>query len=92
MIQLVIRGECGSPQVRATLRGTDFQHKISEEFGMRKWGVLLYGVFCYLCFFGTFLYMAAWLANLIPRSIDAPATEPWQATWYINILCIVNKV
>ena len=52
---------------------------------MKKWSVLIYGIFCYLCFLGTFLYLACWLANLfVPNAIDAPSRIGWPQALLVN--------
>jgi protein-S-isoprenylcysteine O-methyltransferase Ste14 len=44
---------------------------------MKKWTILLYGVLCYLCFLGVFVYAIGFLGNLwVPTSLDsAPETS-----------------
>ncbi len=43
---------------------------------MRRWAFFTFGVFCHLAFVALFAYMAAFVGNfLVPRTIDAPATE-----------------
>lgn len=48
---------------------------------MKRFGILLYGVFAYLVFFGTFGYLIAFTGNLfVPKTIDGSLQVPlWQA-------------
>ena len=34
---------------------------------MRRWAILLYGLFCYLFFFGVFLYAVGFMGNLCKK-------------------------
>src|SRR5215475_12518156 len=44
---------------------------------LNRIAVFAYGVLCYLIFFGTFLYAAGFIGNLIvPKSIDSGRTGP----------------
>ncbi|KAA5539585.1 isoprenylcysteine carboxylmethyltransferase family protein [Roseiconus nitratireducens] len=56
---------------------------------MKRWFLLLYGVFCYATFLASFLYLAAWLGNfVVPRSIDAAPTVPLGIALVIDTLLI----
>ncbi|MFG0282807.1 MAG: methanethiol S-methyltransferase [Phycisphaerales bacterium JB039] len=47
---------------------------------------LLYGVVCYAIFFGTFLYAAGWVGNLlVPKSLDGDAVDPFWPALLINV-------
>lgn len=49
-------------------------------------GVLLYGLVCYLVFFGTFLYALGFVGNFgVPKSIDAAPSEPFARALAIDL-------
>ena len=51
--------------------------------------VLLYGVFCYLVFFGTFLYAIGFVENaIVPKSIDSGAVKPFGTSLIVNVLLL----
>ena len=53
---------------------------------MAKRGLFfIYGVVCYLTFFGTFLYAIGFIGGFaVPTTLDGPATEPWPRALAIN--------
>lgn len=52
---------------------------------MRRTAILLYGVVCYLIFFGTFLYALGFVGNvLVPKSIDTGIESSWPLALAIN--------
>lgn len=56
---------------------------------MYRLTALLYGIICYLIFFGTFLYAIGFVANLVvPQSIDYGATAPAGQALLINLLLL----
>lgn len=53
---------------------------------MRRWAILLYGLFCYLFFFGVFLYAVGFMGNLwVPTQLDAAASAPLTTAVAINL-------
>ncbi|MGH8713620.1 MAG: methanethiol S-methyltransferase [Casimicrobiaceae bacterium] len=52
--------------------------------------VFLYGVVCYAAFFGTILYAAGFVANLVvPRSIDSPPTGDFAASVVVDLVLLL---
>ncbi len=50
---------------------------------------LLYGVVCYLIFFGTFLYAIGFVGNMIvPKGIDSDPTAPFAAAFLMDTLLL----
>jgi protein-S-isoprenylcysteine O-methyltransferase Ste14 len=56
---------------------------------MRRTATLLYGIACYAMFFAAFLYLLGFLANVVPVSIDGPAsTTSTGLALLINVVLI----
>ena len=52
---------------------------------MRRSATLVYGIVCYLIFFGTFLYAVGFLGNFfVPKSIDSPPTSSLAIALIVN--------
>ena len=50
---------------------------------------LAYGALSYVIFFLTFLYAIGFLGNVIvPKSLDSPATDPWQTALLIDLVLL----
>lgn len=53
---------------------------------MKRVVALAYGLFCYLAFFGTFVYAIGFLGNMfVPKAIDGPAEVPFVRALLINV-------
>lgn len=53
---------------------------------MKRWSIFLYGVFCYVLFFATFLYAIGFIGNLwVPKSIDSARDVPVVNALLINL-------
>src|SRR5581483_1415866 len=51
--------------------------------------ILLYGIFCYLVFFATFLYAIAFLGDFgVPKSIDSGAQGPFIQALAVDALLL----
>lgn len=61
-------------------------HSVSSPFAaMARWATLLYGVFCYLCFFATILYAIGFVGDwFVPKSIDSGAAGTLGMSLLIN--------
>jgi protein-S-isoprenylcysteine O-methyltransferase Ste14 len=56
---------------------------------MKRFMVLIYGVFSYVVFLGVFLYLAAFIGNFwVPRSMDSEAVAPLWLACTIDVLLI----
>ena len=52
---------------------------------MSRVTVFVYGVICYLIFFGTFLYAIGFIGNIaVPKSMDSGAETPFMEALIIN--------
>src|SRR6185295_13999728 len=55
-------------EIKALIKGDDM---------LKRLATFIYGVLCYLTFFGTFLYAVGFIGNLfVPKSIDSGRTGP----------------
>ena len=53
---------------------------------LKRLGVFLYGVLCYVVFFATFLYAIGFVCNLyVPRSLDGPPVAPLGSSLIIDL-------
>jgi len=53
---------------------------------IKRISAFVYGAACYAVFFGTFLYAAGFVGNLIvPKSMDSPASGPWATALLIDV-------
>ena len=56
---------------------------------MKKFAVLLFGLFCYATFVGVFIYAIGFLGNFgVPKTIDGPPQVPWRQAIGTNFLLI----
>jgi protein-S-isoprenylcysteine O-methyltransferase Ste14 len=48
--------------------------------------ILAYGAVSYAIFFGTYLYAVGFIGNVgVPKSMDSPATDPWQTALLVDL-------
>ena len=53
---------------------------------LKRLGVFLYGVLCYVVFFATFLYAIGFVCNLyVPRSLDGPPVAPLASSLMVDL-------
>jgi protein-S-isoprenylcysteine O-methyltransferase Ste14 len=53
---------------------------------LKRLGVFLYGVLCYVVFFATFLYAIGFVCNLyVPRSLDGPPVAPLASSLIVDL-------
>jgi methanethiol S-methyltransferase len=58
---------------------------LKENYMTNRFAAFIYGIVCYLIFFGTFLYAVGFIGNLfVPKSIDSGATGPLGEALLIN--------
>jgi protein-S-isoprenylcysteine O-methyltransferase Ste14 len=56
---------------------------------MRRNLYLAYGLLAYVCFLGTFLYLAGFVGNIfVTNSLDAAAESPWWSALAVNTLLV----
>lgn len=56
---------------------------------MKRWIILLYGIFSYLMFFGVFLYMVLFVGNmLVPKSLDSEPVSGFAFALTVNLALI----
>jgi protein-S-isoprenylcysteine O-methyltransferase Ste14 len=57
---------------------------------LKRLGVFLYGLLCYVVFFATFLYAAGFVCNLyVPRSMDGPPVAPLASSLLLDLGLLV---
>jgi protein-S-isoprenylcysteine O-methyltransferase Ste14 len=62
----------------------------SEVFAMRRWLFFVYGVLGHLLFFGTFAYMACFVANVfVTKSIDSPADGTIASAVLVDLMLLI---
>ncbi len=65
------------------------QQMTTSTRGVAGIAAFLYGVLCYLVFFGTFLYAIGFVENLIvPKSIDSGSVTPIGMSLLVNLLLL----
>jgi protein-S-isoprenylcysteine O-methyltransferase Ste14 len=56
---------------------------------MKRWSILLFGVFSYSVFFATFLYACGFVGNvMVPKSIDSAPGTPFAQALLVDILLL----
>jgi protein-S-isoprenylcysteine O-methyltransferase Ste14 len=57
---------------------------------LKRLGVFLYGLLCYVVFFATFLYAVGFVCNLyVPRSMDGPPAAPLASSLLLDLGLLV---